>query len=115
MLTPNYRKEAGSRNSKQRNYEDRNYGGMVNNNNSYLSSQDIGGGDMGGGLSARRANEYKMTRNESKNSANFNKEQIRNQQNRLMKLNNENYVIESPDIGHRKVNNKVGVQLAPLS
>jgi hypothetical protein len=29
-------------------------------------------------------------------------------------MNNENYVMESPDVGHRKANNKVGVQLAPL-
>lgn len=27
---------------------------------------------------------------------------------------NENYVMDSPDVGHRKANNKVGVQLAPL-
>jgi hypothetical protein len=31
----------------------------------------------------------------------------------MMRMN-ENYVMDSPDIGHRKANNKVGVQLAPL-
>lgn len=28
---------------------------------------------------------------------------------------NENYVLDSPDIGQRKVNNKAGVQLAPMN
>ena len=32
-----------------------------------------------------------------------------------MRINNENYVIESPDIGHKKMNAKAGVMLAPLS
>jgi hypothetical protein len=32
----------------------------------------------------------------------------------MMRLNNDNYVMDSPDIGHKKANNKVGVQLAPL-
>ena len=31
-----------------------------------------------------------------------------------MRINNENYIMESPDIGHRKLNNKAGVTLAPL-
>jgi hypothetical protein len=26
-----------------------------------------------------------------------------------MKFNNENYIMNSPDIGHRKLNNKAGV------
>jgi len=56
-----------------------------------------------------------MSRNESKSSSNFNKENIRNQQARIKRLNNDNYVIESPDIANRKMNNKAGVQLAPLS
>ena len=56
-----------------------------------------------------------MKRNESKSSTNFQKEQIRQQQNRLMRLNNENYVLDSPEIGQRKVNNKAGVQLAPMN
>lgn len=32
-----------------------------------------------------------------------------------MRLNNDNYVLDSPDIGQRKVNNKAGVQLAPMN
>ena len=32
-----------------------------------------------------------------------------------MRLNNENYVLDSPDIGQRKINNKAGVQLAPMN
>lgn len=39
-----------------------------------------------------------LIRNESKSSANFNNDQIRQQQNRLMRLNNDNYVMDSPDI-----------------
>lgn len=30
-------------------------------------------------------------------------------------MNNENYVIESPDVSHKRVNKMAGVQLAPLS
>lgn len=56
-----------------------------------------------------------MRRNESKSSTNFQKDQIRQQQNRLMRLNNESYVLDSPDIGQRKMNNKAGVQLAPMN
>ena len=67
------------------------------------------------GSSRGQANEFMMTRNESKSSANFtNEKQIRQKQNRLMKMNNENYVIESPDISHKRVNKLAGVQLAPL-
>ena len=32
-----------------------------------------------------------------------------------MRLNNDNYVLDSPDIGQRKVNNKAGVTLAPMN
>ena len=32
-----------------------------------------------------------------------------------MRLNNDNYVLDSPDIGQRKINNKAGVQLAPMN
>ena len=31
-----------------------------------------------------------------------------------MRLNNEGYQMDSPDVNHRKVNNKAGVQLTPL-
>ena len=31
-----------------------------------------------------------------------------------MRLNNENYIMDSPDVNHRKLNSKVGVQLAPI-
>ena len=35
---------------------------------------------------------------------------MRNPPNRMMKFNNnENYIMNSPDIGHRKLNNKAGV------
>lgn len=30
-------------------------------------------------------------------------------------MNNENYVMESPDVSHKRVNKMAGVQLAPLS
>ena len=68
--------------------------------------------DARGGVNNLR---HEMKRNESKSSANFQKEQIRQQQTRLMRLNNDNYVLDSPDIGQRKVNNKAGVQLAPMN
>ena len=55
-----------------------------------------------------------MSRNESKSSQNFTKDQIRQQQNRITKLNDGGYHLDSPDIGTRKLNAKVGVQLAPL-
>ena len=58
-----------------------------------------------------------MSRNESKSSANFSKDQMRNPpySNKMggagMKFNNDNQynIINSPDIGHRKLNNKAGV------
>ena len=57
-----------------------------------------------------------LIRNESKSSANFNQDQqIRQQQNRLMRMNNDNYVMDSPDIAQRKVNAKAGVHLAPMN
>lgn len=31
-----------------------------------------------------------------------------------MRLNNDNYIMDSPDVNHRKLNSKVGVQLAPI-
>lgn len=31
-----------------------------------------------------------------------------------MRLNNEGYQMDSPDVNHRKINNKAGVQLTPL-
>ena len=80
-----------------------------NSSNAYISSNEMGS-------SRGQGNEFLMTRNESKSSANFaNEKQIRQQQNRLMKMNNENYVIESPDVSHKRVNKMAGVQLAPLS
>ena len=100
MLQNGHRKE-GSRNKKQRNLDERKFNG---NGNAYISSSDMGAI----GISSRGVNDFKMSRNESKNSTNFNKEQIKNQQNRLMRMNNDNYIMESPD-SHRKVNNKVGV------
>jgi hypothetical protein len=55
-------------------------------------------------------NEYnKMSRNESKSSSNFTKEQIRSQQQRIQRMNENFNVMDSPDIGPRKANNKVGV------
>ena len=54
-----------------------------------------------------------MSRNESKSSSNFSKPAM--SQNRFARqMNNDSYAMDSPDVGHRKANNKVGVQLAPL-
>ena len=85
-----------------------------NSSNAYIPTSDMGNMPIS---SQRAPNEFKMSRNESKSSANFSKEykdQMRNPPNRMMKFNNENYIMNSPDIGHRKLNNKAGVQLAPL-
>ena len=72
--------------------------------NAYIAQSDL--------MKDNRPNmRQEMKRNESKSSTNFTntKDEIRKQQNRLMRLNNENYVLDSPDIGQRKVNNKAGV------
>jgi hypothetical protein len=61
-------------------------------------------------MPSQRMNEYnKMSRNESKSSSNFTKEQIRSQQQRIQRMNENYNVMDSPDIGPRKANNKVGV------
>lgn len=88
-----------------------------NSSNAYIPTSDMGNMPIS---SQRAPNEYKMSRNESKSSANFSKDQMRqppytNKMGGGMKFNNENYqIMNSPDIGHRKLNNKAGVQLAPL-
>lgn len=88
--------------------------GHGNSSNAYIPTTDMGNMPIS---SQRAPNEFKMSRNESKSSANFSKDQMRNHApNRIInhKFNNENYIMNSPDIGHRKLNNKAGVQLAPL-
>lgn len=88
--------------------------GHGNSSNTYIPTTDMGNMPIS---SQRAPNEFKMSRNESKSSANFSKDQMRNHApNRIInhKFNNENYIMNSPDIGHRKLNNKAGVQLAPL-
>ena len=104
-----------SRNRKTRADAGQNYGlGMGgNSSNAYIPTSDMGNGMP---LSMGAApNEFKMSRNESKSSANFSKDQMRNPPytNKMgggMKFNNENYqIMNSPDIGHRKLNNKAGV------
>lgn len=76
--------------------------------NAYIAQSDL--------MKDQRGNiRGEMKRNESKSSSNFQHDQIKKQQNRLMRLNNDNYVLDSPDIGQRKVNNKAGVTLAPMN
>ena len=104
-----------SRNRKTRVEAGQNYslgiGHGGNSSNAYIPTSDMGNMPIS---SQRAPNEFKMSRNESKSSANFSKDQMRNPPNRMMKFNNEKYIMNSPDIGHRKLNNKAGVQLAPL-
>jgi hypothetical protein len=80
--------------------------GVGNSSNAYIPTTDMGNMPIS---SQRAPNEFKMSRNESKSSANFSKDQMRNPPNRMLKFNNENYIMNSPDIGHRKLNNKAGV------
>jgi hypothetical protein len=81
---------------------------ITQQSNAYLSQQDIHSIQMG-----TRTNDFKITRNESKHSVNMGTRPGPN--NKMMRINNENYLIDSPDIGPRKLNNKAGVTLAPLS
>ena len=65
-----------------------------NGSNAYIPTSDMGNMPISSG---RNPNEYKMSRNESKSSANFSKDQMRNPPytNKMggagMKFNNENY------------------------
>ena len=77
---------------------------MHQNSNAYISD-----------MPSQRANEYSMmSRNESKSSSNFTKPSGGNRMMNRGHTNNENYLMESPDLNHKRMNNKVGVQLAPL-
>ena len=112
----NYNNRMDSSNTKQRRDLSQNYSiskGMASANtqsNAYIGQPDLM--KERGGVNNFR---HEMKRNESKSSANFQKEQIRQHENRMMRLKNDNYVLDSPEIGQRKVNNKAGVQLAPMN
>ena len=85
--------------------------GHGGSSNAYIPTSDMGNMPIS---SQRAPNEFKMSRNESKSSANFSKEYKDNMRNPPMgkmtnKFHNENYIMNSPDIGHRKLNNKAGV------
>lgn len=74
---------------------------MLNNgSNAYLGHSDINNLNL-----STRGNDFKMVRNDSTGSNAFAKK-IRGA---------DSYLMESPDIGPRKVNQKAGVQLAPLN
>ena len=86
-----------------------------NNSNAYISSNE----PLAMGSQRANGGEFKMSRNESKNSNNLSKDQMRNQPNRIKRMGNENNyanlgVIDSPEVGHKKLNTKAGVQLQPI-
>ena len=113
--TNGFRIESRNRKTRVGGDPGQNYGlgmGHGNGSNAYIPTSDMGNMPIS---SNRAPNEFKMSRNESKSSANFSKDQMRNHApNRMIpqnhnKFNNENYIMNSPDIGHRKLNNKAGV------